>query len=65
MITRITSLPQIILATVDYDAFDIDDGGKVNKIHLDTQFCVLNETTYQERAEEIEGLYHLVTSETK
>lgn len=65
MITRITSLPQIILATVDYDAFDIDDGGKVNKIHLDTQFCVLNETTYQERAEEIEGLYHLVTSEPK
>lgn len=58
-------MPQIILATVDYDAFDIDDGGKVNKIHLDTQFCVLNETTYQERAEEIEGLYHLVTSETK
>ena len=65
MITRIMSLPQIILTTVDYDAFGIDDGVKVNKIYLDTQFCVLNEATYQERAEEIEGFYHLVTSETK
>lgn len=65
MITGIASLPQIILATVDYDTFGVDDGGKVNKIYLDTQFSVLNEAAYQERAEEIEGLYHLMTSEAR
>ena len=63
MIARITSLPQIILATVDYDTFGVDDGGKVNKIYLETQFSVLNEAMYTERAEEIEGLYHLMTSD--
>ncbi len=62
MIVKITSLPQIILATVDYDTFDVDDGGNVNKIYLDTQFSILNEETYTERAEEIKGLYHLMTS---
>lgn len=65
MITKITSLPQIILATVDYDTFGVDDGGKVNKIYFDTQFSVLNEAIFTERAEEIEGLYHLMTSEEK
>ena len=65
MIARIKSLPQTILATVDYDTFGIDDGGEVNKIYLDTQFSVLNKVTYQERAEEIEGLYHLMTSEAR
>lgn len=65
MIAKITSLPQIILATVDYDTFGVDDGAKVNKIYLDTQFSVLNEATYQERAEEIEGLYHLMTSDAQ
>ena len=65
MIARITSLPQIILATVDYDTFGVDDGGNANKIYLNTQFSVLNEEIYTERAEEIEGLYHLMTSEEK
>ena len=65
MIARISSLPQIFLATVDYDTFDVEDGGSVNKIYLDTKFSVLNEAMYTERAEEIEGLYHLMTSEGK
>ena len=62
MIAKISYLPQIILATVDYDAFGVDDGGKVNKIYFDAQFSVLNETTYQERKEEIEGLYGIMIS---
>ena len=65
MIAKISSLPQIVLATVDYDTFGVDDGGNVNKIYLDTQFSVLNEALYTERVEEIEGLYHLMTSEVK
>lgn len=63
MIAKITSLPQIILATVDYDTFGVEDNGKVTKIYLDNQFSVLNEEMYKERSEEIEGLYHLLTSE--
>ena len=62
MIAKITSLPQIILATVDYDTFEVEDGGNVTKIYLDAKFSVLNEEMYKERAEEIEGLYHLLTS---
>lgn len=65
MIARITSLPQIILATVDYDVFGVEDGGNVNKIYLDAQFSLLNEVMYTERKEEIEGLYHLMTSDAK
>jgi len=65
MIARISSLPQVILATVDYDTFGVEDGGSVNKIYLDTQFSVLNEAMYTERVDEIEGLYHLMTSEGK
>ena len=65
MITSIKSLPQVILATVDYDTFCVDDGRSVNKIYLDTQFNVLNEAMYTERVEEIEGLYHLMTSKEK
>ena len=63
MIAKITSLPQIILATVDYDTFGVDDGGKVNKIYLNAKFSVLNEDEYNARVKEIEGLYALMTSE--
>lgn len=65
MIARITSLPQIILATVDYDIFGVESFGNINKIYLNTQFNVLNEGMYTERKEEIEGLYHLLTSEAE
>lgn len=65
MIAKITSLPQIILATVDYDTFGVADGGNVHKIYLTNQFNVLNEKTYNERATEIEGLYHLMTNEER
>ena len=63
MIAKISSLPQIILATVDYDTFNVETEGNVNQVYLDTQFSVLNEATYKEREDEIEGLYHLMTSE--
>lgn len=65
MIVKITSLPQVIVATVDYDEFGVEDGGKVHKIYFTDQFSVLNEDTYREKAEEIEGLYQLMTSEGK
>lgn len=62
-IRTVKSLPQIIHATVDYDTFGVEDGGEVNKIYLNTQFSVLNESTYIERKDEINGLYHLMTSD--
>lgn len=65
MIVKITSLPQVIVATVDYDEFGVEDGGKVHKIYFTDQFSILNEDTYREKAEEIEGLYQLMTSEGK
>ena len=36
--------------------------GRIIKIYFDSQFGVLNEDTYTGRAEEIEGLYALMTS---
>lgn len=65
MIAKITSLPQVIVATVDYDEFGVEDDGKAHKIYFTEQFSVLNEDTYRENAEEIEGLYQLMTSEGK
>lgn len=65
MIAKITSLPQVIVATVDYDSFGIEDGGSTHKVYFTDQFCVLNEHTYAERVEEIEGLYQLMTSKGK
>lgn len=62
-IVKISSLPQIILATVDYDKFNIDDGGKVNKIYFKEQFHVLNEGEYKEHSDTIEGLYDLLRDE--
>ena len=63
MIANITSLPQVILATVDYDTFCVSSGESVNKLYFTDQFSILNVETYKERAEEIQGLYHLMTSE--
>ncbi len=65
MIAKIDTLPQIILATVDYDTFEVDDGGKAHKIYFDKQFAVLNEEEYKERAEEIAGLYSLMMNEKR
>ncbi|MCR5301067.1 MAG: hypothetical protein K6E49_01350 [Lachnospiraceae bacterium] len=61
MIASITSLPQVIVATVDYDEFKIKDGGNANKIYFTDQFKVLNEDSYLEWSEDIEGLYQLMT----
>ena len=62
MIAGITSLPQVIVATVDYDEFGVEDGGKAHKIYLSEQFSVLNESTYNKNAKDIEGLCSLMTS---
>ncbi len=61
-IAKISSLPQVIVATVDYDQFGVGDGGKAHKIYLTEQLYVLNKATYDERAEEIEGMYQLLES---
>ena len=63
MIAKIDSLPQVILATVDYDEFGVEDGENLNKIYFDKQFGVLNQESYEQYAEEIEGLYHLLLAE--
>lgn len=61
-IIKNTNLPQIILATVDYDRFGVEDNGKVNKIYFDKKFSVLNEETYSVFSSEIDGLYALLTN---
>lgn len=61
MIAGIRSLPQIILATVDYDKYKVGDDAKV--IRLTEMRKLLNETTYTERQEEIESLYGLLSGE--
>ena len=63
MIASIRSLPQVILATVDYEKFNVDVEGKV--IKLDRQRKLLDEETYAERQEEIENLYGLLNGEIK
>ena len=63
MIAKITYLPQVIVATVDYDTFGIDDGGDVNRIFFTNEFNLLDEESYSEMCEEVEGLYQLMTSE--
>ena len=60
-IVKKVSLPQIIIATVDYDKFEVEDEGKAHKIFFDKKFSVLNEETYIERRDIIEGLYNLLT----
>ena len=63
MIAKITYLPQVIVATVDYDTFGIDDGGDVNRIFFTNEFNLLDKESYSEMCEEVEGLYQLMTSE--
>lgn len=64
MISKISYLPQVILATVDYDTFNITNE-KVTKIYFDEQFNVLNDKMYLEHKEQIEGLYQLMNSDVK
>lgn len=59
MISRISVLPQVILATVDYTKFSNNVDENVNIIHFDEKFKLLNNDTYNERRDEIESLYNL------
>ena len=61
MIAGVRSLPQIILATVDYDKYKVDEDAKV--IRLTEMRKLLDETSYAERQEEIESLYGLLSGE--
>lgn len=64
-IVKIDYLPQIIVATVDYDKFHVVDGGKANRVFLTKQFHVLEKDQYKEHCHTIEGLYDLLRSESK
>jgi len=61
MIAGIRSLPQVILATVDYDKYKVSEDAKV--IRLTDMRKLLDETSYAERQEEIENLYGLLSGE--
>lgn len=62
-IVKINYLPQVIVATVDYDKFHVNDGGKTNKIYLKNQFHVLEEGQYKKYEDTIQGMYDLLRSE--
>lgn len=61
MISGIHSLPQIILATVDYDKYKVSENANV--IRLTEMRKLLDETTYIDHQEEIESLYGLLSDE--
>ena len=63
MIAGIRSLPQVILATVDYEKFKVSEDAKV--IKLTEMRKLLDESTYTERQEEIESLYSLLSGESE
>ncbi len=61
LITKLKSLPQVILATVDYEKFDVKAGKEEPKIiKLFEKRKLLNENTYSERKQEIEDFYELL-----
>lgn len=65
MISKISYLPQVILATVDYDTFNVTSDEKINKIYFNEQFHVLNDNMYLEHKDLIESLHQLMTSDAK
>ena len=63
MISKISCLPQVIVATVDYDEFGVDDECNANRILFTDEFSLLNEESYNVRYKEVEGLFQLMKSE--
>lgn len=61
MISEIKSLPQIIVATVDYEKYM--DTRKARIIRLNIQRKLLNKSTYSRKSSEIEALYNLLCDE--
>lgn len=53
-------VPQVILATVDYDKFDVDIKKPINEIYLKKQFHLLEKEIYDKNKDDIEGLYSLL-----
>ena len=60
MIAKLSMLPQVIVATVDYDRFNINSGKNPHIIRFNEKFKLLNEETYNMRKTEIESLYDLL-----
>lgn len=61
LIAKLKSLPQVILATVDYDKFDVHTDDKAHYIRLKEKRKLLNESTYSEKEDQIEGYYKLLS----
>lgn len=61
LIFKINCIPQIILATIDFQNFEklIDSNQKINVVVLEQQYKLLNERVYSENKDEIEALYEL------
>ena len=63
MIAGLHSLPQVIMATVDYNKYKV--GEDANVIRLTEMRKLLDEATYVNRQEEIESLYGLLSEDGK
>ena len=58
LITGLNSIPQTIMATVDFENFDVDRKDEALVIHLTEQRKLLNAKDYQEQLEAIERYIH-------
>lgn len=63
LIVGISSLPQVIMATVDYEKYKVSEEAKI--IKLVAMKKLLDEDTYIEKEEEIESLYSLLNRDWK
>jgi ferredoxin-like protein FixX len=62
MISEISSLPQIILVTMDYSTFNLEQKHKAHLIELTEQRKLLNAVDYQEHKIEIKGYLDLIAN---
>jgi len=62
MISRIKSLPQIILVTMDYSTFDVEQKDKAHIIELTEQRKLLNEADYTAHETNIQGYMDLIAN---
>ena len=53
-------VPQVILATVDYDKFEIQSNAEVHEIVLENQFHLLSKEIYSKKKEEIDEFYNML-----
>lgn len=60
MIDEISSLPQVILATVDYDKYQSEEHKKAKVTFLNRKNALLCEEDYYKYKDEIEGMFDLI-----